>query len=147
MIVAEVAFQKLKESLFSDVVLAHPNYDSPFYLYTDASNLGIGARLMQADKNCDLRPIAYFSKSLNGAQKKYSTIKKEFLAIFESLKEFRFMILGYDIKVLTDHRPLSYLFRKKLPTDNAMARWSLEVETFNATNKYFEGKKNVVAGF
>ena len=41
----EIAFQKMEESLFSDVVLAHPNYESPFYLFTDDSNLGIGASL------------------------------------------------------------------------------------------------------
>ena len=85
---------------------------------------------------------------MNVAQKKYSTTKKkEFLAIFESPKEFCFIILGYDITVLTDHRPLSYLFRKKLPIDSAMARWSLEVESFNVTIKYLEGKRNIVADY
>ena len=65
-----MAFQKLKDSLFSDVILAHPNYEIPFYWFSDASDLGLGASLMQPDKDGDLRPIAFFSKSLNSVQQK-----------------------------------------------------------------------------
>ena len=94
-----------------------------------------------------LKPLMYFSKSLNSAQKRYSTTKKEFLAIYEALREFRFIILGYNCTIYTDHRPLSYLFKKKLPSDCAMARWSIEIDSFNVDVKYFEGKRNVVADF
>ena len=61
----EIAFQTLKDSLFSDVVFVHLNYELPFYLFTDASDLWLGASLMQQDKDGDIRPIAFFSKSLN----------------------------------------------------------------------------------
>ena len=89
----------------------------------------------------------YFSKSLNSAQKRYSTTKKEFLAIYEALREFRFIVLGYNCTVYTDHRPLSYLFKRKLPSDCAMARWSIEIDSFNVDEKYFEGKRNIVSDF
>ena len=89
----------------------------------------------------------YFSKSLNSTQKRYSTTKKEFLAIYEALREFRFIVLGYNCTVYTDHRPLSYLFKRKLPSDCAMARRSIEIDSFNVNVKYFEGKRNVVADF
>ena len=108
----EIAFQTLEDSLFSDVVLAHPNYELPFYLFTDASDLGLGTSLMQQDEDVDLRPIAVFSKSSNSAQQMYSATKKEIPAIYESLKKFRFLILGYDVTVMSDHRPLYFSFRK-----------------------------------
>ena len=83
----ESAFIKLKGCLLSDVVLAHPNYTKDFHLFTDASNYGLGACLMQVDDEGHLKPLMYFSKSLNNAQKRYSTTKKEFLAIYEALSQ------------------------------------------------------------
>ena len=126
-----------------------PKLTKAFHLFTDASNsnCGLGACLMQADENCQLKPLMYFSKSLNMAQKKYSTTKKEILAIFEALREFRFIVLVYNCTVYTEHRPLSYLFKRKLPNDCAMARCSIEIDTFIVQLKYFEGKRNVVAYF
>ena len=82
----------MKQCLLSDVVLAHPNYTKDFHLFTDASNCGLGAYLMQADDNGQLKPLMYFSKSINIAQKRYSTTKKEFLAIYEALREFFFSL-------------------------------------------------------
>jgi len=104
---------------------------------------------MQSDNNNpkSLRPIAFYSKTLSGAQKRYSTTKKEFLAIYMSLLEFKFLILGYPITVLTDHKPLTPLFSRKLPADSAMARWCLEIDNFNVNLVYFEGKRNVVADY
>ena len=143
----ESAFIKLKRCLLSDVVLAHPDHTKEFHLFTDASNCGLGACLMQADDGGQLKALMYFSKSLNSAQKKYSTTKKEFLAIYEALREFRFIVLGYTCTVYTDHRLLSHLFKRKLPSDCAMARWSIEIDSFNVNVKYFEGKCNAVADF
>ena len=59
----ESAFIKLKGCLLSDVVLAHPNYTKDFHLFTDASNCGLGACLMQVDDEGQLKPLMYFSKS------------------------------------------------------------------------------------
>ena len=66
----ESAFVKLKGCLLSDVVLAHPNYTKDFHLFTDASNCGLGACLMQVDDEGQLKPLMYFSKSLNSAKKR-----------------------------------------------------------------------------
>ena len=139
------SFIKLKDSLISSKVLAHPDFNKTFYLFTDASDKGIGSCLMQADKNANLRPIAYFSKSLNSTQKRYSVTKKEMLAIHVSLKEFKFLIFGYDLVILTDHLPLKGFFNKKLPLDSALARWSIDASTFRPEIRYYPGKNNVVA--
>ena len=52
------------------------------------SNCGLGACLMQANDNGQLKPLMYFSKSLNSAQKRYSTTKKKFLTIYKHFVSF-----------------------------------------------------------
>jgi hypothetical protein len=64
----EQAFQNLRLSLVENVVLAHPDFDRPFMLSTDASLDGIGAVLSQINEG-ESRPIAFASKSLSQSQK------------------------------------------------------------------------------
>ena len=142
------SYNKLKELINSTPVLAHPDFTKCFYLFTDASNTGIGAVLMQTASNGkDLRPIEYFSKTLSKVQMKYSTTKKECSALVTAIKKFQYTISGYPLTVLTDHRPLTYMFSKKLPTDAALARWCLSLQGFSLELKYYPGKNNVVADY
>jgi len=145
----EKAFQSLKAKLSKPPVLAHPNYSKPFFIFTDASADGIGACLMQTDDSSPslMRPIIFFSKTLNKAQRRYSTTKKEALGLVTAVKQFQYIITGYPTIVLTDHRPLIYMFSKKLPADAAMARWCLTIQSFQLELKYFPGKQNVVADY
>ncbi len=55
----------------------------------------------------DNRPIVFFSRKLSKMQQKYSVIEIELLAIVETLKEFKGMLWGQDIKVYTDHKNLT----------------------------------------
>lgn len=59
----------LKESLCSAPVLVHPDYTKPFLIQCDASSTGIGAVLCQLDNEGSERPIYYYSKKLNKAQR------------------------------------------------------------------------------
>ncbi len=54
----------------------------------------------------DNRPIAFFGRKLSKLQPKYSVTEIELLAIVETLKEFKEMLLGQDIKIFTDHKNL-----------------------------------------
>jgi hypothetical protein len=74
----------------------------PFETYTDASSTKLGAVITQ-----DNRPIAFFSRKLSETQQKYSVTEIELLAIVETLKEFKEMLWGQDIKVYTDHKNLT----------------------------------------
>ncbi len=74
----------------------------PFGIYTDASSMQLGGVITQ-----DNRPIAFFSRKLSKMQQKYSVTEIELLAIVETLKEFKGMLWGQDIKVYTDHKNLT----------------------------------------
>ncbi len=81
--------------------MAYPDYSNVFKFYTDAFSKQLGAVITQ-----DNRPIAFFSWKLSNMQRKYSVTDIELLAIVETLKDFKGMLWGQNIKVFTDHANL-----------------------------------------
>jgi hypothetical protein len=113
----------VKATIAKDVVLAYPDYSKVFEIYTDASSKQLGAVITQ-----DNRPIAFFSWKLFDAQRKYSVTKIEVLAIVETIKVFKGMLWGQNIKVFTDH---TNLMRDALGlTSDRVYRWRLLLEVY-----------------
>jgi hypothetical protein len=81
------AFTSLKNALISDHIMAHPQTDKPYIIYTDACDYAIGAIACQLDEQGVERPIVYLSKKLSDTQRRWSTIEKEAFAVFYSLKQ------------------------------------------------------------
>ena len=107
----EQAFLSLKEKLIQAPVLACPKLGanaSTFTLETDASAVVIGAVLEQ-----DGHPVAYVSRALKKAEKNYSVIQQECLAIVFAMKQFRHYLLGRPFTILTDHAPVQWAIRTK----------------------------------
>ena len=141
----EKSFQDLKNALTNAPILAFPNYEVPFVLYTtDASALGLGAVLMQPDEHGKNRVIAYASRTLNPAESNYSVIHQETLAVVWALKHFRDIILGYEITVFTDPAAVTELFKGRNLTGK-LARWYLTIQEYRPTFKFLPGRANVVA--
>lgn len=90
------------------------------------------------------RPISYASRTLNKAECNYSTTEKECLAVIFGTKVFRPYLYGYRFTVLTDHKPLEWLFKCKDP-GSRLIRWRLKLEEFEYDIKYKKGKINTNA--
>lgn len=140
---AQGAFDALRNALIADVTLGFPNFDEIFYVTTDASDYAMGAVLSQGELPND-RPIYFFSRTLNEAQKRYSTIHKELLAIVEAIKAFRVYLYGRFFILITDHKPLCYLFRMK-DCGSRLFRQKLEILNYNFKIIYRPGSLNTVA--
>lgn len=84
-------FEHLKDALSSKPVLRLPNPVMPFVLRTDASNLGLGAVLLQYYDGTP-HPVAYASRKLLDRERKYATIEKEALAIVFGISKFDFYL-------------------------------------------------------
>lgn len=138
------SFEDLKFALTHAPVLAFPDYEAPFILFTDASALGLGSVLMQTDASGKNRVIAYASRTLKPAESNYSVTHQETLAIIWALKHFKDIILGYPITVYTDHVAVTELFKGR-NLSGRLARWYLTIREFNPTFKYLPGRANVVA--
>ncbi|GFW88381.1 retrovirus-related Pol polyprotein from transposon 297 [Trichonephila clavipes] len=109
----------------------------------DASNYALGAVLLQGEGS-DEHPIEYASRLLTPAERNYSITEREALAVVWALKKFRGYIEGTKINVASNHQPLKWLLNLKSPTGR-LARWALEIQSFNLKVQYIPGKANVVA--
>lgn len=133
-------FEFCKTLLVNDPILQYPNFSEPFVLTTDASNIALGAVLSQGKIGSDL-PVAYASRTLNETEQNYSTIEKETLAIVWAVKYFRPYLFGKRFTIVTDHRPLQWLFSLKEP-NSKLVRWRLKLEEYDYQIVYKKGSLN-----
>lgn len=138
----QASFETLKQALISPPILQYPDCssDNTFILRTDASGYAIGAIL----SNSNDKPVAYASRVLNKAEINYCTIEKELLAIVWAVKHFRPYLYGRKFQILTDHRPLVYLFSMNNPSSR-LTKFRLVLEEFDFTISYVKGKENSTA--
>ena len=126
------AFHDLKTIFLSEPVLKQPDLNKPFILETDASKFATGGVLFQADEKNALRPCAFFSHSLNPAERNYEIYDRELLAIVRAFKEWRQFLAGaeHQIAVRTDHKNLAY-WKKPQDVSPRQARWKIFLEQFD----------------
>ncbi len=97
------SFEKVKDYLISEPILAVFDRSLPIHIYTDASIEGIGALLKQSQTNGMEKPVAYFSRKLNEAEKKKKAIYIECLAIKAVIKYWQYWLMGTKFIVFSDH--------------------------------------------
>ena len=146
---AQKAFDEIKDRLTEKPVLAFPQSEGEFHLYTDASGGtdgkegALGAALMQM-QNGNKRMIAYASRKLRAHERNYPAGLLEKQAVVYSIEHFRHMLLGRKFIVFTDHRPLTTLSAVHKKTysrlDSIHSEFTFEI-------RYVPGKDNTVADF
>ena len=122
----QAAFDKLRNQLISTPNLAFPDYTERFILDTDASDTGLGAVLSQLDEEGAEHVVAYASRLLTKAERRYCVTRRELLAVVTFTKHFRPYLLGHKFTLRTDHGSLTWLQNFKDP-EGQLARW-LELE-------------------
>ena len=115
--VCQESFEELKSHLTTAPIVRAPNWQFPFEVMCDASDLAIGAVLGQREDG-KTHVVYYASKTLNEAQRNYTTTENELLAVVYALDKFRAYLVGSDIVIFTHHSTLKYLLTKQ----NAKAR-------------------------
>ena len=139
------AFIQLKQILTNDLVLRIPDNNLPFKLQTDASDEGIGAVLLQIYPEGD-RPIAYLSKKLTRAQRKWSPMEQECYAFICALQKWHNYLNGVKFTWETDHKALTQL-NQKAQLNKRCERWRLKILEYDFTVKYIPGPTNVMSDY
>ena len=140
---AQAAFDYLKASLLQAPILAFPDISKPFKLYTDASLYAMGAVLMQEQDGAD-RVIQYVSHQFSEQKQKWPTIEREAFAIVYSLEKLRPILIGTDVTVFTDHKPLKHLFTSEMKNPR-IQRWAIILGEYGCKIEYISGSKNLAA--
>lgn len=136
----EAAFAILKQAFAEAPVLALYNPNHPTEVEVDASNFAISGVLLQKDDNGLWHPIAYRSKTINAPERNYKIYDKEFMAIVQALKDWRYYLEGLPkFTVISDHKNLEY-WTKAHNLTQQQARWLLWLSRFNLQIMHHAGK-------
>src|SRR6266511_3360729 len=135
------AFEALKQKMTEAPILAHPDYDKPFILYTDASYAGLGCILAQKGEDGKEHVILYGGRKLNPAEQNYTITELECLGVVWSVRKNKQFFGQTKFNLFTDHKALETLRKQALLSIPRRTRWILELEQYNYTIKHRPGKK------
>jgi len=134
------AMNSIKASLTSTDSLSHYDPQLPLSLACDASSVGVGAVIFHTLPNGTEKVVAYASRKLSPAEKKYAQIQREALSIVYGVQKFRQYLLGRKFCLLTDHKPLLTIFNpeKGIPEmiSSRLQRWAIILSAYTYEVKY-----------
>ncbi|CAM4564718.1 unnamed protein product [Lepidochelys olivacea] len=144
---AQASFETVKDLIVPSPVLALFSPALPTIVTADASDYGLGAVLTQLHEDNTERTVAFASRTLSNAERKYSTVQKEALACVWATEKWRSYLCGRTFKLRTDHSPLTTLLTTKGlgRAGYCTAQWSAGLLSFNYELEYKPGNQNVVA--
>ena len=141
----QAAFETIKTCLVSAPVLALPDFDLPFVVMTDASDVACGAVLCQEKKKGERVVIAYRSRLWSQVERNWPVHEREAFAIVDALTHWRhYLDSTKEFDVETDHKSLLYLQTQK-EISKKQARWLEKLASFNFKAKYIPGESQVIA--
>ena len=141
------AFDDVKKAIASTGTLTFYDESLPTAVSSDASSYGIGGTLLQ-ESNGIYKPVAYVSRTMTDAEKRYSQIEKELLAIVWTCEKFSRYLIGMDtFRIITDHKPLIPIINDKdldvIPV--RCTRLMMRLMRFTGVAEHVPGKTLVIA--
>ena len=104
------------------------------------------AFVLAATLNQNGKPVAFFSRTLQGSELKHAFIEKEAQAIIEAVRHWSHFLTGRHFILKTDQKSVCYMFDKhhrgKIKNEKNL-RWSLELSGFSFDLVYRPGRDNV----
>ena len=137
------SFESVKSHLARDPILRIVDFKKTMYVQTDASDVGLGAALLQKHDGL-LHPVRYMSRKLKPAEKNYSTVEREGLAVIWAIEKLRVFLYGREFILLVDHKPLTYIHNNRFMNHRVM-RWSLFLQDWSYTIESIKGVDNLLA--
>ena len=136
----ETTFEQIKEAVISDTTLRYFDTALPVTNQDDASQVGLGAALLQNGK-----PIAFASKALTETECQYVNIEREMLATVFGAERFHTYIYGQSFTIESGHKLLESISRKNLADTPALLQcMMLCLQGYDFTICYCPGKEMVI---
>ena len=123
------AFNHLRYVLCDMCILTVPRARDVFSLHTDAPAAGVGGVLNVVREGVE-RPVGFFSKQLQGAEKRYSATELEGLAVVRAVAHFAPYLYGNEFTIVTDHRALETMFTGK-SQNRRVHGWALSLQDYS----------------
>ncbi|XP_045535455.1 uncharacterized protein K02A2.6-like [Papilio machaon] len=140
------AFNEAKRSLLSERVLAHYEEGRELVISVDSSAYGLGAVLAHRYDDGSERPVSCASRTLNAAERNYSQLDKEALAILFGITKHHQYLFGRRFTLRTDHQPLTYIFGGKgsIPQTAAsrLQRWAARLAAYDFKVEFVRSADN-----
>ena len=146
-------FEKIKFAIINYVTLAHPNYIKPFIIFTDASDIAMGAILSQySDKHKTYVPIRFGSRKFNDIEKEnMSSGDKEFAATIWAMEKFKNYLIDKKFYIFTDHKNLIYNLNALKVSQNIFkpkySRWMNKIIHYDYEVGHIPGTYNIFADY
>jgi hypothetical protein len=128
----ENAFLRIKKSISSALVLAKPDFEKDFIIYTNATKEAISAILLQNDDQNNEKPVAYMSHSLSDDEIKYSYIEKHAFSLVKAIEKFRHFILGKHTQVRVPFPAVKFLLSQTY-LSGKLAHWLAKIQEHDLT--------------
>ena len=136
------SFDKLKSLLADADTLGYYDMNAKTQVITDASPVGLGAVLVQ-EQGGEYRVICYASRSLTDVERRYSQTEKEALAIVWACERLHPYLYGIQFELLTDHKPLEFIYSPKSKPCARIERWVLRMQQYTYTVRWIPGNSNI----
>lgn len=137
------AFESIKAAVCEANFLGYFDTKDLCILIADASPTGLGAVLLQQDKQGNNRIISFASKALTETEQRYFQTEREALALVWAVDKFQLYLLGKRFKLITDCKPLHFLFKERAKPCFRIERWIMRLQSYNFEVEYEPGSCNL----